>query len=343
MNKKNLVQLIKDKADDVVIKDYSQDILKKFHELPKESIKVKEHKFKWMFHPIFQMSVVTFVGLFILMLVISPSPSVYAFEEQDQVFASSAVSSLAYLTQTPGDLSESSSIMMSSLVEDEIDDVILFAELTERLLSPMSLQKNKNVLDYDYEITFNTTDLLNESETYRLLFNEIKQSKHRYLYIGIIEVNETSFDFEATVELGVKNQFQFEIIDGNQTMVLNYLYRVDSYVYQARYYKDQLLTQSFEMKEFMINNQKHVMVGFKNEQTKGIYTFRMNEENNQKQLKAQFVIRNHQDEEGEMIITTNSNAMYQIEIRPAGGIPSFVEKGRRPLPFSDNHPGHHGR
>jgi hypothetical protein len=343
MNNKELKKLIKEKAQAIEIKDFSQDILNKFNQLPKETIEVKDKKFKWMLHPIFQMSAITFVGLFIMMLIISPSPTVYAFEEQDQVFASSAVSSLAYLSQTSGELSNQTSTLLSSHVESEIDDVMLFAELSERLLSPMSLTRNKNVLGYDYEITFETTDLLDESETYRLLFNESKQSKNRYQYIGIIEIGELSYDFEASVEFGQRYRFQFEIIDGNQMMVLNYVYRVDSYVYQVKHYKDQILTQTFEMKEFMINNQKHIMVGFKSEQAKGIYTFNVQEENSQKQLKARFVIRNAEDEEGEMIITPQSNALYQIEIRPNGGMPMIIERDRRPQPFGDNHPGHQGR
>jgi hypothetical protein len=337
MNKKDLIKHIKTEASKVEVRNFSQEIIAKAQSLPHETIAYKEPKRKFYFNPIFQLSFVTIVGLFMMMFILQPTDPLYAFEEQDQVFASSAMTSLSYLDANINELSTSTSITLDSYVSDELDDVMLFAELSERLLSQYQITKSEQTGLYQYQLTFETTDLLDESETYMISYNETKVSKNEYTYQGEIALDDVSYPFTSHIQKGVKNEFEFEIIHDNHLIEVNYEYRGDAYLYEFNYYKDQILNQKFEMKELRIQEQKHMMVDFKNT-SKGIYTFFLHEANTTKELRAQYRIRNGQIEDGELIITPNSSESYQVEIKPNGMPPIMVERGRRPH-MQDNHPG----
>lgn len=338
MNKKDLVTYIKEQAQKVEVRNLSQEILNRAQNLPQEKIIYKEPKRKFYFNPIFQLSLVTTLGLFIMMFILQPRDPIYAFEEQDQVFANSAIASLAYLDANIDELSSETSVSLSSYVDDELDDVILFAELSERLLSNYEIVKTETEGEFKYQLSFQTTDLLEETENYMIRYNETKVSKYAYTYQGEIEIDGTSYAFTSNITLALENEFNFEIIHDNHLIEMNYATRGDSYLYQFNYYKDQILNQKFEMKELKINQQKHIMVDFKTT-SKGIYTFTLEEVNQMRLLKAQYRIQNGDLEDGEIFITPSSSEAYQIEIRPRGMAPIIIERGRRPFMQDDHRPG----
>jgi hypothetical protein len=338
MNKKDLIKYINEEADKVEVKNFSQEILARAQTLPQEKIIYQEPKRKFYFNPIFQMSFVTIVGLFIMMFILQPTDPIYAFEEQDQVFASSAIASLSYLDANIDELSQETSVSLSSAVDDELDDVVLFAELSERLLSNYEVIKTEVEGEFKYQLSFQTTDLLDETENYVIRYNETRTEKNTYRYEGEIEIESKAYAFSGEIKLGLENEFNFEIIHDNHLIDMNYMVHGDAYLYQFNYYKDQVITQKFDMKELNINNQKHIMVDFKTT-SKGIYTFKIEEQNQMRSLKAQYRIQNGALEDGEITITPNTSEAYQIEIRPRGMAPIIIERGRRPHMQDDNHPG----
>lgn len=338
MKKKELIQLIKDKAKEVDVKDFSKEIIEKAKSLPDTYQAPRKRSF--VFRPIFQWSIVTFAGVIMMLFLIQPQTPTYAFEQKDYVFIDSAITSLSYLEYELEELSSlqpqtmSSSSLLNHSVEDNLDGILHFASLSERLLKPMTIQTITTHPHYQTQLIFNVEDLLGEKLGFEILYNETKTKKNHYRYEGIIKHDDMTFQFQAVTELGKTHRMHFELSYQNQMIEVVYQTRGTSYVYQFKAYQNQVLHHVFDMIRMRTSDQESILVSFKQNQITGTYTFRYDQYNNRMEA-MYFIARTEQrdEEEGVLIITPQAHAMYHIEIRPQGGIPSFVERQRPGNPF----------
>ena len=345
MKKKELIQFIKDKAKEVEVKDFSKEIIEKANRLPYVYHAPKKRSF--MLRPIFQLSLVTLTGILVALFLFQPKTSMYAFEDKDDVLVDSAITSLNYLDYQMDELSfnEIQNLsMIESLnytVEDQLDGVLKFAHLSERLLKPFVIQKSYEHDSYQTTLSFELEDLLGETITIQMSYNEIKVKNNQYEYLGIIDYDQEIFTFSAQTIHGKSNQLQFELSYENQMIHVNYQMKDSVYVYEFSHFQDQTLNIVFEMIRNNQSSNPNVLVSFKQNHTTGTYTFSIDEQNSLVNA-LYFIARNDQSEnqEGKLIITPNAQGKYQIEIRPRGGMPSFVERERPNHPFhGGDHPG----
>lgn len=341
MNKKDLIALIKTKADEKEIPDFSAQIIEKIENqnvFVKEEIPVikKSHRFK----PLYA-SLTTVFGLFLLFLAFSVvrSNNVDLFADSnfsDSVIVS-AITTVNYVEQSELlALDDSYTILLAGeetddLVEDQIDDVVTYANIMEVLLiNGDDYQKEIEASDLDgYEkmITYRLHNLLDEEMTYQLYYNEdINMNKNTYQVEGLFKYGNN--DYEISIN-GSFDEKQYTLThQQNEQDYININYQVQNLNQKlsVMIYKNNILNQEIEIE---YDDYLSATLRYIKGTTKGVYQFEIETRDNIKGMKVNYRIGLTDEGSIDFDLSTDDQRGYILNIRPDSR-PSFIIEKDRP-------------
>ncbi len=339
MKKKELINLIKLKAKEIEIKDFSSNLIERAKNLPEPILQKKKNPF-FIKKPAFAMSFVTFAAVIIFTLMLSPGQKSFAMiDDIDLVFTNSSITSISLLSASLDTELNNESYQLSSVAinhnyqaDEHLDQMLHYLGATEAILNDVELIKAKNINGYQFYIEFRVKDLLNEETKLQIYYNQTEVKKNsEYSYEGYIEIDDQTFDFQANIVLGKTNLFEFKIDhDSTESIIIRYRENQNESIYQIERYKQNISTQKVEMRQTTINEEKQIMINFIEGSTKGTYAFSKQVINNQPSIRVNYLIRGQNNESGEIIITPSSSSEVHITITPRGQAPIVIERGRPP-------------
>ncbi len=340
MKKKELINLIKDKADHVEIRNMSSEILSKVGKAQFEEIKQPKTEFnvrKWLF-PSLSAILAVFMFFFVFGLFSTPI-NVDAYNE---TIALSTLSSITMIENNPEMKSdELTGVLLSndgtepSEIESEIPTLESFFTWAEQLLASdasLSIRKEKSPLvDYQYQLIFETNDLLNEQIQYGVYFNESIQKRTRTFTLeGLIISNDIPYQFMATAD-DQKGEMTVIITnrEGAEIEVTSSIKDSDqTFRYKQKFQGE--IQEEVEFKWIREGLDKRIDMAFSGRATRGNYQIRLE----QNMMRIEYRIENQTTEEGELdveIIESPEGNFYGITVR-VNGRPEFsygnVNRGR---------------
>jgi hypothetical protein len=350
MNKKDLIALIKDKADEKQIPNFSAQIIEKIENqnvFVKEEVSVikKSHRYR----PLYA-SLTTVFGLFLLFLAFSVARSSNVDLFSDSNFSDSvvlsAITTVNYVEQTERlTYNESYNILLADeqtddFIEGQIDDVITYASIMEVLLNNGDeYQKDIQTSDIDgYEkvITYRLNNLLDEEFEYQLYYNEsINLNKNTYQVEGLFKYGIN--DYQISIE-GSFDEKQYTLTyQQSESNYINVKYQVQdqNQKLSIRVYKNNGLDQEVEIN---YNNYESATLKYINGQTKGEYQFEIETRNFVKGMKVNYSIGLTDRGSIDLDLSEDDPRGYILNIKPDNR-PSFIIEKDRPGQINEN-PGH---
>ncbi|MCD4826801.1 MAG: hypothetical protein K8Q99_03375 [Acholeplasmataceae bacterium] len=341
MNKKEVINIIKTKADEKQIPNLSMQILEKMEnqsEYVQQETVITPIPSKTR-RPVFA-ALTTVFALLILFLAFSVarSNSVDLFSDSNfsDSVALSAVTTLNYISQDNLlDASDSYTMLLANeetedLVEDQIDDVMTYAHLMEVLLSngdDYDKEITQSNLDgYEKCITFTLNTLLDEQMIYQLHYNEdINLNKETYQVEGLLVDGLESY--EINIE-GSFNEKQYTLT--YQQNAQNYIqvkYQVENLDQELsiNIYRNSILNQEIAI---TYNNYQKATLSFISGQTKGQYQFEIETMQNMKMMKVNYMIGQSDQGSIDFNFSDDDERNFILTIRPANRAAFIIEKIR---------------
>ena len=340
MNKKEIIKIIKTKANEKHIPNFSTQILDKMENqsdfVEQEiiiSVPKKTRK------PIF-ITLTTVLAVFMVFVVFSVvrNDSVDLFSDtnfSDSV-ALSSITTLNFITQEDTlSVSDNYTILLADeqtedLVEDQIDDVMTYANFMEVLLSngdDYDKVITKSDLDeYEKLITYTLNMLLDEKMTYQLHYNEdVNLNKETYHVDGLLVYGLESY--EINIE-GSFNEKQYTLT--YQQNAQNYIqvkYQVENLDQELsiNIYRNSILNQEIAI---TYNNYQRATLSFISGQTKGQYQFEIETMQNMKMMKVNYMIGQSDQGSIDFNFSDDDQRNFILTIRPANRAAFIIEKIR---------------
>jgi hypothetical protein len=340
MNKKDLITLIKQKADEKEIPNFSAQIIDKVENqnvFVKQEVSVikKPHRLK----PLYA-SLTTVFGLLLLFLAFSVvrSNNVDLFSDSnfsDSVILST-IATVNYIEQTEViDLDNGYTMLLADeqdddLIEGQIDDVITYASFMEILLNNGDdYQKEITTSDIDgYKkmITYRLNTLLDEEIVYQLYYNEgINLNKNTYQVEGLLKYGDREYQLEIEGSFDEK-QYTLTYQHNTQDYInINYQVQNQNQKFSIMIYKNNVLDQEVAIE---YNDYATATLTYMKGQTKGVYQFEIETVENVKSMKVNYSIGQTDSGSIEFNVSNDNQRKYVLNVRPDNR-PSFViEKDR---------------
>jgi hypothetical protein len=350
MKKKDLIQLIKSKAEEVEIKDFSDNILKRVKDLPRQE-QVIMHKSRLSLKPMFTLALGALATVFLLMLFYQPNtpiiPTDPQFESMDNVLVFSTMSTSALIDLAEDELTTTENQTLAGppftnqpdpKINEEISDVAKYFEVMEKLLashSDFDIEKEDlTQSEYGKRMSFKARDLLDQEIQYRMDYNQNRiQNTNQFSIDGRIDIGEVSYQFSGN---GIENDHQALTLRMSKDD-LNYI-DVEYQLINEKYHFDIIITKQGEITQDVsliieeTEDGKNVEMHFNIGESIGTYMFSMTSQDNQKMLKISYVIKDDEtDESGELLVRISSlqgTNVYSILVKPDQGIPYILQRNR---------------
>ncbi|MDI6453750.1 hypothetical protein [Peloplasma aerotolerans] len=350
MKKKELIQLIKTKANEIEVKDFSDNILKRVQELPRQE-QVVMHKSRFSLKYIYTLALGTLATIFLFMLFYQPDtpiiPTDPQFQSMDNVIVFSTISTTALMDLAEEELSTYADETLAGppfanqpdpKINEEISDVAKYFELMEKLLaSRPDFDIDKEDLtqsEYSQRMNFRARDFLDQEIQYRMDYNQNRiENTNQFTINGRINLGEISYQFIGN---GVENEHK-ELSLRMSKDDLNYI-DVDYQMINEKYHFDIIITKNGEITQDVsliieeTKDGKNVEMHFNVGESIGTYIFSMATQNHQKMIKINYIIEDGDVEErGELLVrisTLQGGNVYSILVKPHGGIPYILQRNR---------------
>jgi hypothetical protein len=350
MTRKELKKIIKAKAMDVEVKDFSASIIERAKHLPQTSIEtVKEKRSLWRIKPL-TTSLITVFSTFILVLLlinqtgVDPQPEAAVLADMENIVALSTVQATSLIEVMDSELSaESISVLRfgpqekNDLIQDELTDLARYLETIEKLYAS---NENFEVIDeieeangFNRRIRFRTRDFINKETQYEIKYNQnFNPQTNRFQVLGQIRLGEKQFDLELEGTKGSKNIVMTVKKDETNYVVLNYevIDGIDTYTVE-------LIKNDASIEKVMIiltedEDEKVATLSFIEGTSTGTYTFTITEEDSRKIIQIQYEL----DFDGEIetgnitirVLTLQQITLYSIIVQPEGRAPFSFTRGR---------------
>lgn len=340
MNKKEIIKIIKTKANEKHIPNFSTQILDKMENqsdfVEQEiiiSVPKKTRK------PIF-VTLTTVLAVFMVFVVFSVvrNDSVDLFSDtnfSDSV-ALSSITTLNFITQEDTlSVSDNYTILLADeqtedLVEDQIDDVITYAHFMEILLSNGENYQKKidksDIDNYEKMITYTLNNLLDEQMTYLLYYTEdIGSNEDAYQVDGLLMYGSDSY--EIRIE-GSFNKKQYTLTyHQNEQNYIQVSYQVENLDQELaiHIYRNSMLDQEIAI---TYNDYQSAMLSFISGQTKGQYLFEIENSQHMKMMKVNYTIGQSDQGAIDFNFSEDNQKNYILNIRPANRAAFVIEKIR---------------
>lgn len=349
MKRKDMITLIKDKAQEITIKDLSQAIIEKARHLPVSDITATpRRKFPLELTLISSSLAIAFI---MFLTIFQPAPvAIPQIENSEQMMALSAVSAVSLIEHTNQllDLEENNNISLRHLlldnelnyvdVNNEIDDVSIYFKMMERfLISAKDFDYEKSIVNqsgFDNQLKFTTTDMLDQELEYILIYNRTDlEEQNIFILQGILQIGNNSYEMIGEGELNNPQFFKLKVqIDNQNYIVIEH--QIDNILVTTT--QDGQMIQKIELNIQEINNQRFGFINFVEGSSTGSYAFEIVKENEVAKMRVLFYINGQNSESGRMdvIISYDSEGpQYKITVTPKGRQPFVIERRRE----SSNH------
>ena len=345
MKKKELLQFIKEKADHIEIKDMSSEILSKVnHNKTLEKVEpTRRSIFDFNLRKILLPALSTVLAVFMFFFVFGLFSTPINVSAYDQTIALSTLSSVTMIETQIEDLNQgytgtflSNGDEEPAKIEAEIDELERFFTWAEQLLMTgenLLIEKGQSsMMGYQYQMIFETTDLLDDMMEYTIHFNEsINQNKKTFSLEGNIVAQDKSYEFVANANDRIgKITVTIKDDQGYEVELTSSIKDLDQpYIYRQRYQGE--LEEEVEFKWHHQGSNRSIEMAFSGRKIKGNYDIKLED----KMMRIQYRINQDTLEEGEIdveVIKNEQGNFYGITIR-VNGRPEFTK---------DNIPRHRG-
>jgi hypothetical protein len=340
LNKKELLKLIKEKANQIEVKDFTEEIIIKAQSFKHESEYTPKPVFA--FKPVMTMAILVLTLVFVSALAIPYLPKKpILFENFENAIAISSLTALNLAEQTYTSVSTQTLSFYDSshVIDDEIGKLTTYMTFIEQLVLTEKLITSSHQIDRNRKkISFETTNMFSENQAYELSFTSQYSDRRNDVFKlgGVLVFNHEVFVIEAqTLIINGKHQLILKlIIDSVNYIIVRYEEDNNQFNYDVEVYTNDLLTQSLKLIYRAQANQKEVFVHFIKGKTIGSYRFTQNED----AIKAHYaILKNGTRETGNMMVhvfnhPSSNNAMYRFTIQPLGALPFVVERSRSKNP-----------
>jgi hypothetical protein len=355
MKKKELIQLIKTKSEQVEIRDFSKEIIEKAKHLPKPEV-IEKTRFSFRLKPYYlaTLGVMLTVIMIVLFTPDTPiNPIDPTLENMDQVIAFSTLTSVSLIQTIDTDLqTESDDVTLSHgnppsprMIENQITDITKYLDMMEKLFGSnpdfdLVVENQTNPM-YTNQMRFKTKDLLNEEAEYAINFNQTNIGVHDFVIEGVVVIGEYIYPIYASGSSNDIDTLELEIEqeNGNQ-ITIHYEKILEVHDFEIKIYQDDLLIQEVNFTYQEQGEDKQATLDFIYGETVGSYTFQLDVEDQVSLIRITYDIESDESESGEIVIrirTLLGNTTYVILVMPDGGIPFIINSERQIRPMHGNH------
>ncbi|MDO9628316.1 MAG: hypothetical protein Q7I99_00325 [Acholeplasmataceae bacterium] len=350
MKKKELIQLIKTKSEEVEIKDFSKSILERVKQLPRhEAIEAPRRAFK--LKPALFVTLGTLASVLLFMVFYNPAspiiptdPITPTLENMDQVIALSTVSTASLIELSDSQLSIQENYILqfgnsqtNQKISDEIKDVSRYLETIEKLFASQSdfaIEKESiSNGGFANRMCFKTRDLLNQEASYKFDYNEIPlANSNRFTLEGELEIGQKTYLISGTADKDTNHLTLKAEKDISNYILINYepIGQIHQFIIET--VKDGEVIQSVRFQLEQSENQKQIKLEFIDGESVGSYEFQIEENDNVRMIKAKYnILIDDNVEKGEFmvrIINVLNQSTYSILIKPEGKPPFIITHGR---------------
>ncbi|MFU8792848.1 MAG: hypothetical protein ACNA7K_02385 [Acholeplasmataceae bacterium] len=342
MKNKALKQFIKDKANDVTIKDFSLEIIEKAKMQVNEPSVIEKQSFRLRLKPIFALSlalVTTFVLAFLWTPSLSDDP--FVIEAYDQAMMVSSVSMIyAYDIEVNQQVSLLQSISLDStyLIEDQLEGLNTYFPLIEQFFES-NANFDKEVLsvegtNYLYHLKFSSKTSSNVFIDYELkLLDTVIKLGENIIIEGYISFSDDTYPIIIEFNQNQPEHFLMtSLLEDEQTIEILYEKSNNEASYRLQLLDRDTVIKSLMLKKDALN--QVIDLNFEKGTMNGTYRFRQTED---KVLGVSYaIVKENISETGRINISItpreNMPTLYEIDVRPQGGTPFNREEEREPTP-----------
>ncbi|MBN2299793.1 MAG: hypothetical protein JXC31_01270 [Acholeplasmataceae bacterium] len=350
MKRKQLLQLIKTKAQKIEVKDFSESILDRVRLLPQEEI-VTVPKRKFSLKPVFAYSLSVMTVVLAFFIFYSPaSPIIPTISDVNQVIALSAVSAASLVDYSDEIIASNDEISLSSgyftldvptddsVIDTEIDAVSRYLQMMERLLNSSDNFDYQIVLEdpngFTHHLSFKTTDLLDIETNYAFNYNKVDDlSNNSYALNGELIIESKSYSVSGQGDLDQPRNIELTIAS-NYANYATVKYEIGDDVnrYQINITENNVKIQTANLAVREVNGQKLAYLDFIGDTSpSGSYAFQIENVNQMRRMIIAYYIAGSTSESGQIDVTideTPSGPVYAMTVTPKGQTPYIVERGR---------------
>lgn len=340
MNKKELLNLIKDKADEKEIPNLSAQIMQKLQnqsEPVMQELIMPEKRTTLKSYYIGFSTVLALVILFIGISLITTNDKDLFLDANfsDSVALSLIASSYQFDDHEINNQAESYTILLSGeeevdLVENQIDGVLPYAYFMEIFLkheeyyeTKISKSDNDN---YKKIITFTLYNFLDEQMIYELYYNqELNESKGTFEITALLINGANHIDLLISGEIDEKEYtLTYQQNDKNYTDIA-YQFKNSNHSLSIKKYKNNNIDQELNI---FYNDFKSATIKFIQGQTKGNYQFELKETQDIKHMQIMYEIGQTDSGTIDLELSNESLRNYILNVRPNHRPAFVVEKDR---------------
>lgn len=252
------------------------------------------------------------LGLFVLSLSVvfmactGSSFEGFQLKTSDEVIAFQALSSIQMLDEEPVTTVSSTRIRKMSDTEDvtTLDQIEPYLELFEQLLTQNNgLSVETTVSDregYAVKQTFTTTDLLGQTRTYVLYYNELsvieeddeeeEDDEQEFRFEGILIANDQTFNVTGKREVEDDEEKMVFIAtnDLNQRVEVVHKFEEEETKFEYAFYQDDVLTYQTFIKIENEDDEFKIVLEYQEGNNEGEYTFKLESEDGEDIMKIEF-------------------------------------------------------
>ncbi|TVP85881.1 MAG: hypothetical protein EA375_02705 [Acholeplasmataceae bacterium] len=346
MKRKDLIQLIQNKADDVVIKDLSKDILARHRQQPHPAAPVMLPRPRLRMKPILSLGLLAAVITLFLVLFYPGQDTSPTFQNVDEAIVMSAFSAVTLADHA---FAEALSINnrlehneADSLVEHEIEHLLIYLELIERIFgTPADLMRTRiepdDTHDFSHHIRFASNSLLDEATQYDIRFNRLPDGDmpDEFTLSGELSINDRLFAIEGQSRW-VMDRYVLHIgliIDDDNRIDVTHQEEDGDTIENISITRQGNIIQSLYLKHVVDQDTREIFLHLETGLGRGTYRFTSGADNDQPLLQVHYaILRNGDRETGniriELITDPGSDAAYRFAIRPQGLPEIIIERGR---------------
>lgn len=357
MKKKDLIQLIKTKSEQVELRDFSKEIIEKAKHFPQREV-IEKTKFAFRLKPYYLATLGVMLTVFMIFLFTPDSPINPidpTLENMDQVIAFSTLTSVSLIETFDSNLltSDEQSFLLQGgpdtpfrarRIDAQIPNITKYLEMMEKLFGSESdfgiVNELPNHPSYQQRIRFRTKDLLDEESEYAIDFNQSTIGVHGFLIEGVVLVGEYAYPIYASGTSNDQNSLELMIErEDGAKIKIDYQKTDDFHDFEIEIYQGDTLIQSVDFTYIQEGENKRAALDFVYGSSTGSYTFTLDVTEQMKLIRISYDLDAEDSESGEITIrirTTLGNPMYIILVKPDGGIPFIINSERQMGPRMAN-------
>lgn len=353
MNKKDLINLIKEKANQVEIKDQSTEILAKVN---LDDVPVQSKSKRFTFEPRLIFSSIFAVILLVVFIVILIRPDNQiidqgpGIESVEDVLIFSTISTTTLLehdyetntSNNPVDIPNLFNLASSVKIDGQLNRLTKYFEMMEQLYASPKNFNRENIEgqgQFGQLMRFRSRDFSGRDILYSIDYNQNNLDDiNLYQMMGTITVGTNSFLFTGERHVDDVNTFNIRTQRNTENYVdTTYTFIDGKHHFHIIITKDEQIVDEVELIIEENEDSKIVEITFLNDDVTATYIFELSVESNNRALRIAYELNHETTEKGFLIVRVvgrQGNYNYVVQVRPDNDRPYIIIKLRNL--FSNN-------